>query len=60
MEESEKDADDCKSDAHHPANQAESVREGHDLPLEDDKFLIHGYLDREKRQDRLRIYHPRL
>jgi hypothetical protein len=57
MEESEEDADNRKSDAHHPAYQTEGVGQGHDFPLKDDKVLVHCDLDREKRQDCLRVHH---
>jgi hypothetical protein len=57
MKEVEEDTHCCEGDAHHPAYQAESVGQGHDLPLEDDKVLVHGELDREEGQDRLRIHH---
>ena len=57
MKEVEEDTDCSECDAHHPAYQTESVGNGHNLPLEDDKVLIHRELDREERQDRFRIHH---
>ena len=57
MEEVEEDTDCSECDAHHPAYQAESVGQGHYLPLEDDKVLVHGELDREEWQDSLGIHH---